>query len=67
MSPICSFATKLQKVTSAPPVGDLTLIGRTLRFSTTASVDTICDGQVKIPNLFRKPITEARAILLMRV
>jgi len=48
----------------APPVGDLTLIGKTLRLSTTASVDTLCDGQVKIPNLFRKPITEARAILL---
>jgi hypothetical protein len=37
-----------------------------LRFSTPASVDTICDGQVKIPNLFRKPITEARAILIRR-
>lgn len=48
----------------APPVGDLTFDGRTLRLSATAQVDTVCDGQVKIPNLFRKTIGQARAIVM---
>lgn len=55
---------RIWTTTPAPPVGDLSFDGKTLRLYATAPVDTVCDGQVKIPNLFRKTIQQARAIVM---
>lgn len=57
-------ALRIWTTMPSPPIGDLTFDGKTLRLSATAPVDTVCDGRVKIPNLFRKPIQQAREIVM---
>ncbi|MEG3148248.1 hypothetical protein U1769_00010 [Sphingomonas sp. ZT3P38] len=64
LQPMKGGALRVATSLPAPPIGDLTLSGNVLRLDETAPFDTVCDGHVRFPNLFHKPIEEARAILL---
>lgn len=64
LQPMKGGALRVTTSLPAPPIGDLTLSGNVLRLDETAPFDTLCDGQVRFPNLFHKPIGEARVILL---
>ncbi|MEG3144612.1 hypothetical protein U1839_08085 [Sphingomonas sp. RT2P30] len=45
------------------PLGELSLAGRTLRFSAIAKVATYCGGRAKVPNIYRMNILQARRAL----
>jgi len=45
------------------PFGDLFVTGRDIEIRPLPSADTVCNGKWTVPNIFDKPITQARRIL----